>query len=235
MSKNNENNKSYVSVVYDENRTPKTDYPSKFTRYLVDRFSIPKNSSLIELGCGRGDFLLEFQRSGLECHGIDRDEESVSILKDLVDVKKVDISTDIFPFDDETFDIVYHKSLIEHLYTPDHLMAETYRILKPGGRVIIFTPDWISQMKTFYEDFTHSRPYDCTALNDLLEVYNFKSITCEKFYQLPIIWNFPFLEIVCRCLQLFVDNVAARWLTKHTGVKFFRWGVELMVLGTGVK
>ena len=235
MQPSDENGKSYVSVVYDENRTPKTDYPSKFARHLIDRFSIAKQASLIELGCGRGDFLLEFQQAGLQCYGIDRDEQSISLLANLIDVRKADISVDALPFDDNTFDVVYHKSLIEHLYTPDHLMAESYRILKPGGRVIILTPDWISQMKTFYEDFTHSRPYDCSAINDLLEIYNFKDITSEKFYQLPILWAFPSLKIVCRCLQLFLDNITARQLTKLTGVKFFRWGVELMVLGSGVK
>lgn len=226
--------KDYISVIYNEKRTPKTSYPNKLANYLIRRFDIPPGASLLEIGCGRGDVLSAFHDAGLECYGVDREQSSVDLLKHL-DVRKVDITKDRLPFEDNKFDIVYHKSLIEHLYSPDSLMEETYRVLKPGGRVIILTPDWVSQMKVFYEDFTHSRPYDCTSISDLLEIYKFNDIISEKFYQLPVVWSFPILKIICRFLQIFLSTPMARKLTKLTRIKFFRWGVELMVLGTGVK
>jgi ubiquinone/menaquinone biosynthesis C-methylase UbiE len=224
----------YLTVVYDEARTPRTEYPFQMASYLVMRFHLHKGQKLLEIGCGRGEFLRAFQQLGLSCYGVDLSEQAFCDLKD-IQVAKLDISNDVLPFEDGSFDVVYHKSLIEHLYSPDHLMKETCRVLKPGGRVIILTPEWVSTMKVFYEDYTHSRPYTVTAVSDLLKVYEFKRIEAELFYQLPILWRYPKLKTISLFLQMFLSTPAARYLTKVTNIKFFRWSVELMVLGTGKK
>lgn len=223
-----------MSVVYNEKRTPKTDYPLKLASYLFTRFDMQKGEKLLEIGCGRGDFLKSFQQLGADCYGLDLAESAVAQLRHL-QVKKADVSKESFPFEANAFDFVYHKSLIEHLYSPDHLMRETYRVLRPGGRVIILTPDWLSQMKVFYGDFTHCRPYDVNSLHDVLQVYGFSDITTERFYQLPVIWRQPWLKILCKVLQIVLSTPNARGLARITGIKSFRWAVELMVLGTGVK
>ena len=114
-------------------------------------------------------------------------------------------------------------------------MSETFRILKPGGKVIILTPDWHTQWKNFYEDYTHSRPFDVTALNDLLNVHGYKNIDVGKFYQLPILWKIPVIKILSRIIQLVTNVYGGRWLTEKTGIKFFRWSVELMILGYAEK
>ena len=224
----------YVSIIYDEKRTPKTDYPKQLIEYLSKRFDLNRSSKLLELGCGRGDFLFEFKKYGFNSYGIDRDLSSVNNEFGL-DVKQCDLSKEAFPYSDETFDVVYHKSVIEHLYNPENIMKETLRVLKPGGKVVILTPDWHTQWKNFYEDFTHSRPYDIMALNDLLKLFEYSSVTVEKFYQLPIIWKIPQLKFFSKILQVFFDVYKGRWLTEKTNVKFFRWSVELMILGYGKK
>ena len=224
----------YVSVVYDEKRTPKTDYPLELASYLFTRFDMKEGAKLLEIGCGRGDFLEAFRELGVDCYGLDLAESAVKKLRHL-QVKKADVSKEPFPFEDDTFDIVYHKSLIEHLYSPEHLMRETYRVLKPGGRVIILTPDWVSQVKVFYDDFTHCRPYNMASLHDVLQVYGFSEITTERFYQLPVLWSTPGLKMPCKLLQIVLSTPNARRLAKISGIKFFRWAVELMVLGNGVK
>jgi SAM-dependent methyltransferase len=224
----------YVSVVYDENRTPRTEYPFKLASYLFKRFKMKKGERLLEIGCGRGEFVSAFQSLGLDCHAVECSQYSLKELTH-IKIKNADISKDRLPYDDNAFDVVYHKSLIEHLYVPDNLMKETFRVLKPGGRVIILTPDWASQMKVFYEDFTHSRPYDITSLGDLLKVYGFNDIRAELFYQLPILWHFPGLKILSRLIRTIISVPVARKLTRIMGIKFFRWSVELMVLGSGIK
>lgn len=155
--------KDYVSVIYAEKRTPKTDYPGKFIRYLLGCFNIKSGSKLLELGCGRGEFLKLFQDSGIDAYGIDISDFCSKNMPELK-VKCMDILKDDIPYPDNFFDVVYHKSFLEHFYSPEKIMKETQRVLKPGGVTIILTPDWESQIKTFYEDFTHSRPYTKAAL-----------------------------------------------------------------------
>ena len=224
----------YVSTVYDNKRTPKTDYPNKLIKHLTNRFGLNVNSKILELGCGRGDFLNEFQKAGFICAGLDREMSSVDNDYEL-NVKQCDLAVNVFPYGDNTFDIVYHKSVLEHIYDPGNLMRETIRVLKPGGKLIILTPDWHTQWKNFFEDFTHSRPFDVMALSDLLKIYGFKNTIIEKFYQLPVIWKIPGLKILSKLLQIIMNVYGARWLTKITGIKFFRWSVELMILGYGEK
>ncbi|MDD4899842.1 MAG: methyltransferase domain-containing protein [Candidatus Omnitrophica bacterium] len=225
-------NRDYLSVVYDKKRTPVSDYPQQLAGYLSKRFNLKKGMQFLEIGSGRGDFVKEFQHYGMVCSAVDR---QAGLNYPGVKFFPCDILKDRLPFGDSTFDVVFHKSLVEHLYEPDNLMKETYRVLKNSGKLIILTPDWESQMKVFYEDFTHSRPYTVLAMSDLLKVYNFRAVTAEKFYQLPPFWRHRFLLIFAKVLQLFFPVKAARWLTEKTGWKFFRFSVELMILGYGEK
>ena len=230
--KNKQND--YLSTVYDDNRTPKTNYPKQLIKHLSDKFNLGEGSKILELGCGRGDFLYEFQKAGFTCEGLDREMSSVDNDYGL-NVNQCNLATDVFPYDDNSFDIVYHKSVLEHLYDPAKLMAETYRVLKQGGKLIVLTPDWHTQWKNFFEDFTHSRPYDIIALTDLLKIFGFKNIIVEKFYQLPVNWKIPAIKVFSKVLQIIMNVYGGRWLTDKTGVKFFRWSVELMILGYGEK
>ena len=228
------NQNDYVAVIYDDKRTPKTDYPKELIRYLSKRFNLQGDIKFLELGCGRGDFLFEFQNFGFKCYGLDRDKSSIQNEYGL-EVKQCDLVNDVFPYEDESFDVVYHKSVIEHMYDPGNLMRETIRVLKPGGKLIILTPDWHTQWKNFFEDFTHVHPYDVMAVSDLLKVYRFDNLIVERFYQLPVIWKFPIIKLLSKFLQLVTNVYGGRWLTKKTGIKFFRWAVELMILGYGEK
>jgi SAM-dependent methyltransferase len=152
-----------------------------------------------------------------------------------LEVKQCDLARDVFPYHDESFDVVYHKSVLEHMYDPENIMKETMRVLKPGGKLIILTPDWHTQWKNFFEDFTHSRPYNVLALSDLLKVYGFNNFAVVRFYQLPVLWKFPVIKLISKFLQLVTNVYGGRWLTEKTGIKFFRWSVELMILGYGEK
>ena len=183
---------------------------------------------LLDVGCGRGDFLKGFKGLGLDARGIDCEKSHSRISRD-IDVKYSDIEKSPFPFDDEMFDVVFSKSVIEHLFDPENFMKECRRVLKPCGRIIIMTPDWISQMKIFFDDYTHRQPYTVTGIGDILRIFGFKKTTAEIFYQLPVLWKYPVLKALSRLLALFVP------VTTKSRIKFSRWSVELMILGTGVK
>lgn len=225
--------KTYLKTVYSEQRTPKTTYPKKLAYYLVSRFGLKQNDRIIELGCGRGDFINGFQSAGLNCFAVDR--ELSDGLNSQVEFKKVDLGCESIPYPDDFFDVVYHKSVLEHFYSPDQLMTESLRILKPGGKLIFLTPDWMTQFRTFYEDITHCRPYTVETVRDLLVMNGLEKIIAEKFYQLPTVWRFPILKALNRIMQIFIPNTVGRKLSSLIGWKYFRWAVELMILGYGQK
>lgn len=226
---------SYLKVVYSRRREPKTTYPRELIKYLYGRFNLKKGDKLLELGFGNGDFLNEFSKIGLKCYGIDK--EILSPIDKDIQIKKINIDRRKLPYPDRYFDVVYHKSFLEHFYTKEveFIMKESYRVLKKGGKIIILVPEWTSQMENFFEDYSHVHPYDCIAVKDLLQIYNFKKVISEKFYQLPVVWKHYYIKPISKLLGVFINTPLARKFTDIFGWKFVRWSVELMVLGYGEK
>ena len=70
---------NYLETIYNENTAPFSDYPKKLISYLFNRFKMSKNQKILELGCGRGEFLNEFVKCGLEVHGVDISDYSQKI------------------------------------------------------------------------------------------------------------------------------------------------------------
>lgn len=219
---------SYIDVIYNENIRPVTKYPSQLSTYLFNRFNMKKGDKLLDAGCGRGDFSKGFQDLGLEVFGIDREKSNSEMLKG-IEVKLIDIEKDPFPFNREVFDFVFSKSVIEHLWDPEHFIKECYRVLKPGGMIIIMTPDWISQAKIFFDDHTHKRPFTTETIKDLLKIFDFKKVEAENFYQLPLIWRFSILKIISKFISLIIPA------TLRPKRKFIKFSIERMVLGYGRK
>lgn len=187
-----------------------------------------KGYKLLDVGCGRGDFLKGFQDLELDVCGLDNEKSHSQMLKG-IEVRYANIENEPFPFDSQMLDVVFSKSVIEHLFDPENFMRECYRVLKSGGRVIIMTPDWISQIKIFFDDYTHRQPYSVSTVKDILNIFGFKEVSSELFYQLPILWKYAVLKILSRILRLFVP------VTTKSRIRFVRWSVELMILGTGIK
>lgn len=218
--------KNYLSVVYDEQSHPYTDYPKQLCSYLFQSFNMTKGMKMLEPGCGRGEFLNNFKDLGLDVVGVDISPEVIEYENNL-DVKLCDVENAPLPFDDNTFDIVYSKSFIEHLYYPERYLEEAYRVLKPNGMLLTLVPDWESNYKTYFDDFTHRTPFTKTSLQDAYEMYEYKGIKVFKFRQLPIVWKYPKINYFCALISPFIPV--------RTKNKFLRWSRELMLVGVGKK
>ncbi len=177
--------KDYVSIVYTEEERPFTKYPDQLAKYLGLRFDMKAGQKLLDVGCGRGDFLRGFIRYGLECYGVDQTTSAQKICPE-AEIKVADLERKL-PYEDNTFDFVYSKSVIEHFYYPEKLAAEMYRVLRPGGLLIALTPDWEKVYQVFFKDYTHRTPFTSTSLNYFLKIHRFENVQVEQFRQLPIL------------------------------------------------
>lgn len=109
------------------------DYPFKFFQGL------PKGR-LLELGCGNGDTLKLLSEWGWEVEGIDFDPKAVANARG----KGVPAyEGDLFSrnYSSMSFDAIFSNHVIEHVPDPAAVLVESYRILKPGGRCIVVTPN----------------------------------------------------------------------------------------------
>lgn len=216
----------YLAVVYDEGERPYTEYPELLCHYLFQSFGMKPGMTMLEPGCGRGEFLESFRKQGLNVQGVDISKEAQLLAKNFP-VSICNVEKEALPFADNSFDIVYSKSFIEHLNDPSLYFSEANRVLKPGGLLLTLVPDWESNYKTYFDDFTHRSPFTKVALEDAYRIFGFSQVKVFKFRQLPIVWKYPLLNYVCAAISPFVPV--------RTKNKFFRWSRELMLVGSARK
>jgi SAM-dependent methyltransferase len=220
--------KEYISITY---KGAKSSYPEKFCKYIFSDFS--KDSKILDVGCGNGDFTLEISKLGFGVYGIDIGEENKLGDKFV----KVDLQNGTYPFSDNSFDVVFSKSVIEHMRHPDFLFDEVSRILKPHGVFICLTPSWKHSYKEqFYIDHTHVTPFTRYSLETLCELSGFES-ECSYFYQLPFLWKYPFLTPFIKLFALlpipYRPFSKIRWSKKIN--KFIRFSKEAMLISRAKK
>lgn len=216
----------YLNIAYDVKSHPYTTYPAKLCYYLFNHFGMKPGMKFLEPGCGRGEFLLNFRNLGLECYGLDLSPRAKEFLPE-IPISIADVEKEPLPFEDDTFDVIYNKSFLEHLREPDRFLKEAFRILKPNGLLLCLVPDWESNYKTYYDDFTHRTPFTSVSLADIFRICDFEKVSVNKFRQLPIVWRFPVINYFCAAIS---PIIPAR--TKN---KFLRWSRELMLVGSGYK
>ncbi len=216
-------------MIYNERDRPFTAYPGKLTRYLTDRFSLSEGSRLLEIGCGRGEFLNGFIDCGLVGHGVDRSPSAIGYCPE-ADIRITDLQRDGIPYDDESFDVIYSKSVVEHFYYPELLVSEMFRVLRPGGVSLTLTPDWDVNYRMFYCDYTHRTPFTVESLRDLLLISRFTDVSVERFRQLPVVWKHP--------VALLPLTEITRWAVPRALKRYSKWirfSKEIMLLAAAKK
>ena len=100
----------------------------------------PKTSSLLDVGCGAGDFMVAMRDLGWQVSGVETDPRAVErAVQRGLDVRHTGLEQAELP--DAAYDAVTMAHVIEHVHDPRRLLAECRRILKPGGTLVILTPN----------------------------------------------------------------------------------------------
>jgi len=111
--------------------------------YLLDGilklFENENRGVVADLGCGDGDYSVVLTHMGFKVTACDLDVQRFKY-RDKIDFKICDITKQL-PFDNASFDYVVLAEVIEHLRNPYQVMQELNRILRPGGKIILSTPN----------------------------------------------------------------------------------------------
>jgi ubiquinone/menaquinone biosynthesis C-methylase UbiE len=221
----------YVAVEYNSAVRPLTEYPKFLTKYLFNRFEMNGTTNLLEVGCGRGEGIIEFAKLGVICTCVDSDQSALDSIEQRCSELGLKVKTVWFdaekalPFPDASFDVVYTKSFIEHTSNPVSFLKESKRLLTKKGKTINLIPDWESQFKTFYDDATHITPLTLVGAKQAVIFAGFKNVYSEKFRQLPKCWKYPLVNKLA--------DVIAPFIRHRTKNKTLRWIRELMILVYG--
>jgi SAM-dependent methyltransferase len=141
---------------------------------------LDSSKRVLDVGFGGGGFI-DAAPAGIAVCGVDTDPAAVAARPE----RTVLASAEDLPFGEDTFDAVHAAHVVEHLEHPDRMVAECARVLEPGGRLLVVTPDIERYGFRFWVDHTHVRPFTAPGLVRLLQMHGFEiqRVTHGLFHQ----------------------------------------------------
>ena len=146
-------------------------------------------SNVLDIGCGRGEFLELMRDAGIGARGVDLDETMVEFCRSRgLAVELNDAVSYLEQLEDESLDGVFIDQVVEHL-EPAYLvrlLELCYRKLKFGYHIVAETVNPLSfaSFANFYIDMTHVRPVHPETLKFLFGAAGFREI--ETQFSAPI-------------------------------------------------
>ena len=149
-----------------------------------------KGGKVLDLGCGRGEFIEILEENGIEAEGIDINGQMIEICRDKgLNCQKADILKKLAEYEDSTLGGIFSSQVIEHL-SPSYLrrMIElAYFKLSPASHIVLETinsASVFSLVQIYFLDLSHQKPIHPQTLKFLLESTGFEKV--EIKYSFPL-------------------------------------------------
>jgi len=156
------------------------------------------NSLLADCGAGTGAFAREMQ-DFCRVIAIDGYPESISILNARLGESHVltGSCTDL-PLETDSCDFATAMDVLEHIEDDYAALAELYRVVKPGGVVIITVPALMSLWSDWDVTLRHFRRYDRVGFFKLVSSRNFEILNLNymNFWAFPAVWTLRRLRAI---------------------------------------
>jgi len=166
-----------------------------------------KEANGIDLGCGRGEWLELLVEAGIQPYGVDLDPGMLAACQERgLNVELKDAIEALKELPDSSQLVVSGFHVVEHLLFADLqvLVQEALRVLKPGGLLILETPNpenIVVATHNFYLDPTHRRPIPPELLSFLPEFYGFDRVKTVRLQESK--------ELITEKMPLSLHNVLA--------------------------
>ena len=147
-------------------------------------------SDVLDVGCGRGEFLSALRAAGIPARGVDANAEMAAIARQRgLDALRGDALAFIGALPDASLGGLIAVQVVEHL-DPAYLMRlldAAARALQPGAPIVLETINpacWLAFFSSYIRDFTHVRPVHPETLQYLLQASGFERVTIR--YSAPV-------------------------------------------------
>ncbi len=143
-------------------------FVEEICRQVTDR-----RPRILDVGCGTGANLMMLSEYG-DAEGVDVSEDALSFCRER-GLQKVRLgAAEELPYEDGTFDLVTAFDVVEHIDDDLAGLREMRRVLRPGGRVLLFVPTFMFLWGVQDDVSNHRRRYRLPELSRVLEKAGFE-------------------------------------------------------------
>lgn len=172
----------------DQFRGSLTDIRARLEQY-VPRFL--GQTDVLDIGCGRGEFLELLRAQGVRSRGLDLNHEMVEVSRARgLDVAEGDALGYLTSLADASLGGIFAAQVVEHLEPAylARLLETAWHKLRPGGVMILETINtacWVAFFESYIRDLTHVRPIHPETLQYLVRVSGFQRVEIEFKSPIP--------------------------------------------------
>jgi 2-polyprenyl-3-methyl-5-hydroxy-6-metoxy-1,4-benzoquinol methylase len=164
---------------------------------------------VLDAGCSTGYLAERLQQRGATVVGLEMDERAAELARrSCAEVYVGDIETMELPFEPASFDAIVCGDLIEHLRDPQAMLARLRPLLRPGGRLVLSTPNianWAMRLGLLFGRFrytewgildkTHTRFFTRKTLRECLEAAGYRVVVFDYTVPVPVL-SAPSVEAI---------------------------------------
>jgi SAM-dependent methyltransferase len=158
---------------------------ARHVRFLAR--SLAPGARVLDIGCGRGVTLAALADRGFEAHGVERSADAARGADPRAEIR-VAATLEEAAYPVGSFDAALLWHVLEHLREPDRTLAETHRVLRPGGRLLVAVPNfsswqarWAGPAWFHLDPPRHLHHFPLAALTRLVERSGFEVVAAHHF------------------------------------------------------
>ena len=115
---------------------------------LIRRYAPLEGKRVLDIGCGLGAYVANFRRFTKEAYGMDVDAPRLQEGRRRGIDNLLLAAAEALPFAEGSFDVIVLNEVIEHVRDDAATLREACRVLRPGGKVVIYAPNRLYPFET---------------------------------------------------------------------------------------
>lgn len=209
-------------LIVENYRSSVEDYVIYLMHIATYRFaeSFAAGKRVLDFGCGSGYGSAKIAEVAVTVDAVDVAEDAIThaserFLRQNLKFTCIDPLASL-PFSDASFDTVLSFQVFEHVANVDHYLCEIYRVLRPGGVLVLVTPDRKTRLLPFQRPWNrwHVKEYGSSSLTSVMrkifanvqvqsmsgriDVINTEIKRCNKLKWMTLPFTLPFIPDAVR-------------------------------------